>query len=94
MSNNIKAPDSLSVDAQAPLNRSVEALALCSVNIQAPDKSIDAIAPASPLDAPSSAPFQSNVEANQTFAPARSVDAHAPGNFPVDGNSAPKIRIP
>ena len=89
LSNNIKAPESLSVDAHAPLNHSVEALALCSVNTQAPDNSVDAVALASPVHAPSSAPFQRSVEANEIFAPARSVDAHAPSDFPVDANSAP-----
>ena len=79
----------MSNNINAPLYHSVEAFALCSVNIQAPDNSVDALAPASPVDAPSSAPFQRSVEANETFVPARSVEAHAPGDFPVDANSAP-----
>ena len=48
-----------------------------NVHIQAPDTSVDAIAPANPVEAPSSAPFQSNLEDNETFAPARPVDAHS-----------------
>ena len=39
--------------------------------------SVDAIAPASHVEAPSSALFQINVDAYETFAPARSVDAHS-----------------
>ena len=33
--------------------------------------------------------FKLNVDAYETFAPARSVDAHAPGDFPVDALAPP-----
>ena len=69
---------------------SLEILFKLSNNIKAPESlTVDATAPASHVDAPSSAPFQIYVEANETFAPARSVDAHASGDSPVDAHSAP-----
>ena len=51
-------------------------------------RSVNIHAPASPVDAPSLAPFQSNVEDNETFASARPVDAHsAPLYSSVDANN-------
>ena len=84
MSNNIKAPESLTVDALAPLNHSVEALVHCNVNINAPvSLSVDATAPASHVGALSSAPARP-VDANfHIQAPDTSVDAIAPAS-PVE----------
>ena len=87
---NIKAPESLTVDALAPLNHSVEALVHCNVNINAPvSLSVDATAPASHADALSSAPARP-VDANVHIqAPDTSVDAIAPASLVVAPSSAP-----
>ena len=82
---NIKAPESLTVDALAPLNHSVEALVLRNVNINAPvSLSVDATAPASHVDALSSAPARP-VDANvHIYAPASPVEAPSSAPFQIN----------